>query len=138
MEVIATAKTSKRSEAGFSLVEIMVAIVIVLVGLLGLIQMLGMTATHNIKNQLREEAVMLGEEQMAFLLRLPKTSLDTPFDTVSSASRLRGSSKKFFITRTASEIPNSSSYQLTVKVGWTYKEASSNHEVQAMRTFDEE
>lgn len=136
MERIAGRKTLRRNETGFSLVEVMVAIVIVMVGLLGLVQMTGVAATHNIKNQLRDEAVLLGEEEMAKLFSLPESQIVAfPFQTFTTASRLRGTTKKYTITRRATKVTASSSYLFVINVGWTYKDTPGSHEVQVMRTF---
>ena len=136
MERIARRKTLRRNEAGFSLVEVMVAIVIVMVGLMGLVQMTGVAATHNIKNQLRDEAVLLGEEEMAKLFSVAEYQI-VAFQTFTTASRLRGTTRKYTITRRASKVTGSSSYEFEINVGWTYKDAPGNHEVQAMRTFSD-
>lgn len=112
----------------------MVAMVIVLVGMLGMVQMMGITATENVKNQLRDEAVMLGEEHMAELFRLPEGSLPAS-QVVTAVSRLRGNSLNYTITRTAAKVASTSSYQMAVNVGWTYKGVPSQYQVQAMRTF---
>lgn len=134
MGLIARWRIFKSNDNGFTLIEVMVSIVIVLVGLLGLVQMLGVTAAHNVKNQLRDEAVLLGEEQMAYLFSLPESKV-VAFETISTVSRLRGSDKKYIITRSAAKVPTSNSYQMAINVGWTYKNEPFHHEVQAMRTF---
>ena len=134
MEQSAKSTILRRGEAGFTLVEIMVALVILLVGMLGLVQMVGVTAASNVKNQMRDEAVLLGEEQMAELFSVPESKV-VAFQTITAASRLRGSTKKYTITRKADKIPSTSSYQYVVNVGWSYKGVPSYHEVQAMRTF---
>lgn len=122
------------NDAGFTLVEVMVAMGIVLISLLGLVEAVGVATSYNIKNQLRDEAVLVGEEQMADLFRRPEATIPA-FDTLSSASRVRGGGKKYIITRRTTRVPATSSYQFVVNVGWSYKNVSSHHEVQAMRTY---
>lgn len=107
---------------------------IVLIGILGLLQVTGIAAAKNMNNQLRDEAVLVGEEQMADLFRRPEATIPA-FDVVSTASRLRGSQKKYIVTRSTAKIAGSSSYQFVVNVGWSYKNVSSHHEVRAMRTY---
>lgn len=126
----------ERERAGFTLVEVVVALAIFLVGLLGLVEMTGLATAHNARNLLRDEAVLLGEEQMAQLFRQPESRL-VPFARLTSAGGARGSSTRYLVTRTSSRIPGSSSYQLTVRVSWAYKNLSSHHEVQSMRSYSD-
>jgi type IV pilus assembly protein PilV len=135
MEQTARQATSKLNNGGFTLIEVMVSIVIVLVGLLGLVQAMGVATSYNLKNQLRDEAVLIGEEQMADLFRRPESAQIT-FDSMSATSRVRGGGKIFHITRSATKVLNTSSYELTVNVGWTLKQVPYQHEVQAMRTYN--
>lgn len=135
MEQTARQTTSKLNNGGFTLIEVMVSIVIVLVGLLGLVQAMGVATSYNLKNQLRDEAVLIGEEQMADLFRRPESAQITS-DTLSVPSRVRGGGNVFTITRTATKVLNTSSYQLKVNVGWTHKQVPYQHEVQAMRTYN--
>src|SRR5512136_3093130 len=58
---------SHPNNGGFTLIELMVAMVITLVGLLGLLQAINMAIEHNLKNQLRDEAVLIAEQWMGNL-----------------------------------------------------------------------
>ncbi len=135
MEPIARQATSKLNNGGFTLIEVMVSIVIVLVGLLGLVQAMGVATSYNLKNLLRDEAVLIGEEQMADLFRRPESAQITS-DSKSVTSRIRGGGSTYNVTRRATKVLNTSSYQLTVNVGWTHKQVPYQYEVQAMRTYN--
>lgn len=112
----------------------MVAMGLILVSLLGLLEVASIATLNNMKNQLRDEAVLVGEEQMADLMRRPESGLPA-FETISSAVRTRGVGKRYIITRSSEQVAPTSSYKLTVRVGWNYKNVPYNHEVQVMRTF---
>jgi type IV pilus assembly protein PilV len=128
--------TSKLDSAGFSLLELMVSMVIILVALLGLLEAVGIATANNMKNQLRDEAVLIGEERMADLLRRPFALISTPqFPTRLVTSRVRGTGKNYVVTRTATRQALTNSYEFVVNVGWSYKNMSSHHEVRALRTY---
>src|SRR5512136_2934964 len=58
---------SHPNNGGFTLIELMAAMVITLVGLLGLLQAINVAMEHNLKNQLRDEAVLVAEQWMGNL-----------------------------------------------------------------------
>lgn len=126
--------SSLNKNDGFTLVELVVSMVIVLVGLLGLVQAMGVATSYNLKNQFRDEAVLIGEEQMADLFRRPASTQIT-FDSMSAVSRIRGDRNMYGITRSATKVGSTSSYRLIVNVHWTHKQVPYEYEVQAMRTY---
>jgi type IV pilus assembly protein PilV len=50
--------------AGFTLIEVMVAMLILSIGLMALIQTLGYVISHNFSNRLRVDAVMIADRAM--------------------------------------------------------------------------
>jgi type IV pilus assembly protein PilV len=52
------------NNAGFTLVEFLVALVILMVGMLGLLQMVNMSMFFNLTTQFRNEAVMVADDLM--------------------------------------------------------------------------
>ena len=118
---------------GFTLVELLMAMLVMTVGLLGLLQSVMVAYEHNIRNRLREEALLVGEEQMNGLRgRVQDTS--TPFLTTTTAVKvILGANKKFFVTREYLPIgvtvdqPMGSADRLKVTVGWSFKNVSSTH-----------
>lgn len=112
----------------------MVAMGVVIVSMLGLLQVIGFSTASNVKNQLRDEAVLIGENHMADLMRLPQSAV-IPLQTVAVASRLRGGDKQYVVSREALQIPSSDSYQFIVKVKWAYKNMTSFHEVRTVRSY---
>ena len=123
----------QQSKAGFTLLEVLVAMVIMMVSLLGLFEAISIATAQNVKNQLRDEAVLIGEERMADMMRRPFGLLST--STITAPSRIRGTEKPFIIERKADNILNTASYEFRVTVRWDYKNLPSHHEVRSMRTY---
>lgn len=130
---VRTTTISRRNDAGFTLIELLVAMVIIMVGLLGLLEAVSIATGQNMKNQLRDEAVLIGEERMADLMRRPLSLISTT--TLNIPSRIRGTDKPFVVERKAERKALTDSYELVVSVGWSYKNISSHHEVRSMRTY---
>ncbi len=91
--------TLPRSDEGFTLVEVLVAMVITLVALMGLLQSVQIVNETNLRNQMRDEAVRLGGKQMNELMSA-SYGADTPqdmFANYSVRSSLRGLTNKYYI-----------------------------------------
>lgn len=104
---------------GFTLIEFLVSIVILMVGLLGLLQAVNLTYSHNMQNDLRNEAVVVADEAM-------NKEIAKGFDDVSTSSSSSFVNRKFFntmknysISRTGSSLQNSK--QIEFEVSWKYK-----------------
>jgi type IV pilus assembly protein PilV len=132
-ERIAVQPISRENNAGFTLIEVVVAMGIIMVGLLGLLEAVGIATGQNLKNQVRDEAVFIGEERMADLVRRPFSLISTT--TLKVPSRIRGTDKPFVVERKAVPMSTTDSYEFVVRVGWSYKNMSSHHEVRSMRTY---
>lgn len=118
----ATVTISPRSSSGFTLVEVLMAMLIMTVGLLGLLQSVNVAYEHNLRNKLREEAVLIAEEKMN----------DPSFPSVTTVSRvIVGASKKFIVTKDALKIGDSNRLKVTVR--WGFKNVSSIHEIYSIK-----
>lgn len=128
--------TSLNDNSGFTLVEVMVATVIMAVGLLGLLQAVGVALDHNMRNELRGQAVYLGEKYMN---ELRGQSFDnysvypgqhySPF-TVANTVR-GGGGPPFTIERVVQDIGSQYNKQLQVTVTYTYKNQQYQNRVTA-------
>jgi type IV pilus assembly protein PilV len=128
--MLATTPTSSSDDEGFTLVELMMAMLIMTVGLLGLLQSMNVAYEHSVRNRLREEALLLGEEQMGVLRRM-SLSGDTPYRNISSAVKIvAGGAKKFTITRESQ--PMRTTRRLKVTVGWNFKNLSTSHSIYSL------
>jgi type IV pilus assembly protein PilV len=124
-------KTLPRGKRGFTLVEMMMAMLVMTVGLLGLLQSINVAYEHNLRNKLREEALLVGEEQMNVLRRSPTASAIS-FQSVTTVVRgIAGANKKFTVTRECQ--PMSSTQRLKVTVVWSFKNVSTTHAIYTLK-----
>ena len=112
--------TSLSNSAGFTLVEMVMAMLIMTVGLLGLLQSVNVAYEHNARNRLRDEAVLLGEEQMNQWMRGYDAITTNSLATVTRS--VTGVAKDFSVSRHFDAYGNSK--KLTVAVGWKFQSFS--------------
>lgn len=119
----------------------MVAMLITMVGLVGLLQAVNLAMEHNLRNLLRDEAVLTGEKVMAYQKVRPFDQISTnplganplkknhppPFN-----SRLRSGSVRYTVEPTSYSL--STAKELIVPVKWTYKGVEYTHEVRSIRS----
>jgi type IV pilus assembly protein PilV len=130
--VIASLKTSRSASKGFTLVEVLMAMLIMAVGLLGLLQSVNVAYEHNARNKLREEAVLVAEEQMNDFRRMGFDSITA--NAVSNVRRaIVGRFRNFSVTRQYQTIPiGGDSKKLTVAVDWRFKNVKTEHVIYTM------
>ncbi|HZV82820.1 MAG TPA: prepilin-type N-terminal cleavage/methylation domain-containing protein [Geobacteraceae bacterium] len=133
---------SNRSR-GFTLIEVMMAILILMVGMLGLLQAINLAMEVNLRNQLREEAVNVGERVMNEMRGRGFDNISvasTPTDTYSYPvyqvpSKIRGASRSYSVTRKSTVLSSVNSLpvtkQLEILVNWTYKGITYENRVKA-------
>lgn len=111
----------------------MMAILILMVGMLGLLQSINLATEVNLRNQVREEAVYIGERVMNELrgkgfdnisvASIPtQTYSYTPYQV---PSKIRGASRSYSVSRSSTVLSTDNlqpvTKQLEVVVNWTYK-----------------
>ena len=109
-----------------------------LVGLLGLLQAVNLATEHNLRNQLRDEAVMVAEQYMGNL----KVRAFDQISGVGSAqfsprlvnSQLRSGKTVYTVERQCSSTGGGTAALMTVKVTWPYKGAQYSHAVTSIRS----
>ncbi len=103
----------------------MVAIVIMMVGMLGLLEAVNVAMEFNLKNQLRDEAVYMGERYMNELKGQGFDAIAATYATISTASKVRGAGKRMYVDRSSQVLSTDSvgptSKQLIVVIRWNYK-----------------
>ncbi len=128
---------SPQNNRGFTLVELMMAILITVVGLMGLLQAVNLAMGYNLKSQLRDEAVLVGEKQMG-LLKAMRFDDVAASSSVKVDSRLRAGFTQFYTVKSEStkwSAPDQPDAKLLiVTVTWTYKGITSTHEVRSLRS----
>jgi type IV pilus assembly protein PilV len=142
---VTVATPTSPGDGGFTLIELVFAMLITMVGLLGLLQALSLAEEQNMRNQIRDEAVQIAEQQMnTFMARrfsdISSVSGGTyTYPTQRIASNLRGNGKTYAVTRSVNAIANnnpsdsSQARELVVKVHFRFKNMSANHEIHSLR-----
>lgn len=134
MEAIVSALALSRNK-GFTLVEVLMAVLILMVGMLGLLQAVNLAMEMNLRNQVREEAVYVGERVMNELKGRGFYSISSNYRNYSTPSRIRGFTKKYGVERRSSELATENGLpttkQLEVTITWSYKGASYQNRVVA-------
>jgi len=126
--------TSPRSSAGFTLVELLVSMVIMVIGLLGLLQTVIIATERNLQNQLRDEAIQVGENSLNSMAVRPFTMLTTVSRTTQVPSKVRAFTKTYTVTQSLSNL-GTESKQLLVDVRWGFKDYTSyHHSVMTIKT----
>jgi len=123
---------------GFTLIEFLVAVVIMTVGLLGLLETINVAILHNMTNQLRNEAIMLGDERM-------NNEKMKPFDAISSSAApgnikmyamsrsVSGGFRNYSVVKTTTE-PTSTTKNIDMVVSWRYKGQRYTHSTATLVT----
>ena len=124
--------TSASNNKGFTLIEVMTAMLILTVGLLGLLQAVNVSMEHNLKNRLRDNAVMIGEQHINGLIKMPFDDAIT--NTYTSVTAVSGTLKKQYRVERTKQNITTDSVRYRVNVQWTFKNATTNHEVIAVES----
>lgn len=118
---------------GFTLIEVMMAILILMVGMVGLLQAINLAIEVNLRNQIRDEAVYVGEKVMNEMRGkgfdnisvAPSLSQSYNYATYQEPSRLRGVSRTYDVNRSSKVLStvagSAATKELTVVVSWKYK-----------------
>jgi len=123
----------RRDNSGFSLIEVMMAILILMVGMLGLLQAINLAVEVNLRNQVREEAVYIGQRVMNEMRgkgfdNISVASIPTQkysYNDYQLPSKVRGASRSYSVSRSSIVLSTVNlqpvTKQLEVVVKWTYK-----------------
>lgn len=127
--MVTTANTNNR---GFTLIEFLVAIVILMVGMLGLLQTVNYAISHNMENQLRQEALVLGDEKMNVEKALPYDSIPgSGFVSYSASRMVNGAFRMYSVTKTNSSLTTQSK-NIDMQVIWRYKGHRNVHSISSV------
>jgi type IV pilus assembly protein PilV len=120
---------SASSSAGFTLVEVLMAMLIMTVGLLGMLQAVNVAYQHNSRNRMREEALLVGEAQI-------NDYRSRKYDAITTAAPsvvIRGN-KNFTVTREATENASRSSKKIMVAIGYSFHNVSTVQVLYTMKS----
>lgn len=123
--------TSPSASAGFTLIEVLMAVLIMTVGLLGLLQSLQVSYQHNARNKLREEAVQLAEEQMNEFRFLSFDNL-TWNRNQGVERELLGARRPFQIMMNSENVA-ANSKKLMVAVAWQFRNETSHYVIYSIK-----
>lgn len=126
---------SIRNESGFTLVELLVAMVIMLIGLLGLLQSVNIAMEYNLKNQMRNEVVRVGQDAMNDMRSRAFDAVSAKTTVVPTA--LRNFNRTYTVKRSVISAGSDVSRQYQVDVKWVYKNVSTTHSILSVRSRTE-
>ncbi len=109
------------NEAGFTLVEFMVATVILMVGMLGLLQSANVAINSNRQNQLRNEATLVMDNVLAQELAKGYASASVLSTYTCEHRKVLNGFVNYSVTRSGITFPNSKEVRFTVS--WRYRNA---------------
>jgi len=116
---------------GFTLVEVLMALLVMTVGLLGLLQSVNVAYEHSTRNRLREEALLVGEQQMN-MFRIMTANSNVNYSSTETIERIiAGMPKKFSVTR--ENLLMGGTRRLKVTVGWSFKNVSMMHALYTLK-----
>lgn len=125
-----------KNKRGFTLIELMAAMLILLVGGLALITSATVVMEYNFKNQLRDEAVKIAEQEMSRLTNTPFNSLPAgdwgtinggvwalpaPASCQAIQRSFRGVTSFSYTVCERITTLSADTIQIEVAVGWDYK-----------------
>lgn len=114
-----------RKDNGFTMIEVIVATLILMIGMLGLLQAINLATEVNLRNQIRDESVYLGERVMNELRGKGFDNISAAYKPYSSQSKIRGVARKYGIERSAPVLSSTGGLpvtkQLEVVITWNYK-----------------
>jgi len=116
-----------KNNCGFTLIEFLVSLVILMVGMLGLLQTINFALQYNLSNQLRNDAVSVGDTQMNMELAKPFDLISTVTSSKLVSRQILNGFKNYSVTRSGQDMTNSK--QVTIEVRWKYKSQLFSHTV---------
>lgn len=117
---------------GFTLIEFLVAVVILMVGLLGLLQAVNYAIVHNMVNQLRQTAMVLGDERMNLEKTKPFDAITAPLVSKDAPLRLvNGAYRNYSVVKTNSVL-TSQTKNIDIQVIWYHKGVRYEHSIASL------
>lgn len=102
---------------------------IALIGIFAMLQSMDVITQHNVKNQMRDEAVKIADDRLKSMQEAPfvENIVYIPYSTVYAGTRS-------YVVRKSMNALSDNSRELIVNVGWAYKNISSHHEVRTIKS----
>ncbi|MBI2353484.1 MAG: prepilin-type N-terminal cleavage/methylation domain-containing protein [Deltaproteobacteria bacterium] len=120
-----------KNDGGFTLIEFLVAVIILMVGLLGLLQSVNLAISTNKVNLLRNEAVIVADQEISRQIAKGFDLMSTNAGTSVIRRPILNSFQNYSVIRT--EVPRfSNSKMLKLEVRWSYKNVGYTHDASAV------
>lgn len=120
-----------RNNSGFTLIEFVVAVLILMVGLLGLLQTVNTAISSNMVNQLRNEGVVVADQELGRQLAKGFQNASTSAANYLVTRKVLNGFRNYSVTR--HNLPAfSNSKQVTLTVKWKYKNTLYSHDASAV------
>jgi type IV pilus assembly protein PilV len=119
----------RKSQRGFTLIEVMFSIIILMIGLLGMFQSINLAMNKNIENQLRQKAIAVAEQQLNDLKGRSFSNVSgntSTFQRVASGSVFKNISVQRRVTNMATS--ESKSKRIEIRVWWSYRGVPYEHQ----------
>lgn len=125
------------NKKGFTLIEFLVSIVILMVGLLGLLQTINVALGESLKTQIRNEAVVVVDEEMAKELAKGYDGINlgenfSVFSNYTVSKKMMNTFKLYSVSKTGDSLQNSK--QVAITVSWKYKGQRYTHNATSVVT----
>ncbi len=136
-----TAITVRQNKKGMTLIEVLIALVITLVLFLALMQSALLSISVNVRNEIRDAAILLTEMRMnqlkntAFAGLAAGTVIETNTDDPELSKNIRNFAINYTRTTTITDMPpaNPTSKQLEVAIAWSYRGENFNHIITTLK-----
>jgi prepilin-type N-terminal cleavage/methylation domain-containing protein len=115
-----------KSNKGFSLIELLVALVIIGVSIMGLMEMSIIVMDNNLRNEIRNKAIETLSNHVSNLTSMNYDNVSEGTSTISDNEKIRNFQKQFTIIDNVTSNATSSK-NITSKINWTYRGKSYNY-----------
>jgi type IV pilus assembly protein PilV len=118
-----------KNDNGFTLIEFLIAVLILMVGLLGLLQTVNLAISTNKVNQLRNEAVIVADQEISRQVAKGFAGISTTTGTSVIRRPILTGFKNYSVLRSGDAFSNSKVVRIEVR--WTYKNTPYSHAASA-------
>ncbi|MGC2063872.1 MAG: prepilin-type N-terminal cleavage/methylation domain-containing protein [Thermodesulfovibrionales bacterium] len=110
------------SDRGVTLVEVMISLVIMLIIFVGLIQASLLGIEHNLRNELRDEAVRIASQELARVRSMEFATIPLGLTTTPVTRTFRNLSQNYFVDMTPAVTADPNVLLVTAAVRYAYKD----------------